>query len=60
MKEYFAMTAHWVEIHGGELSPQWVLCQRVFGAFPLQDTGWPLTSNGGASRTDQKVYRKVM
>ena len=26
----------------------------------LQDTGWPLTSSGGASRIDQKVYRKVM
>ena len=31
MKEYFTMTAHWIEIRGGELSPQGVL-----GAFPLQ------------------------
>ena len=26
----------------------------------LQNTGWPLTSSGGASRTDQKVSRKGM
>ena len=37
MKEYFTMTAHWIEIRGGELSPQWVLRQRVLGAFPVQD-----------------------
>ena len=37
MKEYFAMTAHWIEIRGGELSPQWMLHQRVLGAFPMQE-----------------------
>ena len=37
MEEYFTMTAHWIEIRGGELSPQWVLRQRVLGAFPVQD-----------------------
>ena len=31
------MTAHWIEIRGGELSAQWVLCQQVLGAFPVQD-----------------------
>ena len=36
-KEYFTMTAHWIEIHGSELSPQWVLCQRALGTFPMQD-----------------------
>ena len=25
-----------------------------------QDTEWPLTTSGGASRTDQKVSRKVL
>ena len=37
MKEYFTMTAHWIEICGCELSSQWVFCQRVLGAFPVQD-----------------------
>ena len=38
MKEYFTiMTAHWIEIRGGELSPQWVLRQWVLSAFPVQD-----------------------
>ena len=30
------------------------------GKESSQDAGWPLTSSGGASRTDQKVYPKVM
>ena len=37
MKEYFTMTSHWIEIRSGELSPQWALCQRVLGAFLVQD-----------------------
>ena len=30
------------------------------GKESQQDMGWPLTSSGGASRTDQKVSRKVL
>ena len=30
------------------------------GKESSQDTGWPLTSSGGASRIDQKVSRKAM
>ena len=28
MKEYVTMIAHWIEICGGELSPQWALRQQ--------------------------------
>ena len=31
------MMDNWIEIRGGELSPQWVLRQWVLGAFLVQD-----------------------
>ena len=36
------MTTHWIEIRGGELSPQWVLRQRVLDAFRCK--AHPLTT----------------
>ena len=45
MNELFTMTAHWIEIRGGDLSPQWVL-----SAFPEQE----------ASIDHQDVCQKIL
>ena len=37
MKEYFTMTAHWIEIREDNLGSKWVLRNRVLGAFPVQE-----------------------
>ena len=37
MKEYFTMTAHWIEIEGTPLTPSWELRHRVLGSYIVQD-----------------------
>ena len=37
MKEYFIMTAHWIEIGGSPLAPSWELRHRVLGSYAVQD-----------------------
>lgn len=29
------MTAHWIQIRGTELHPEWILRRRVLGTFPV-------------------------
>ena len=38
MKEYFTMTAHWIEIGGSPLAPSWELWHWVLGLYAVQDS----------------------
>ena len=37
MKEYFTITAHWIEIGGTPLAPSLELHHRVLGSYAVQD-----------------------
>ena len=47
MKEYFTMTAHWIEIGGSPLTPTWELRHRVLGSYAVQDS--PIDHQGACT-----------
>ena len=47
MKEYFTMTAHWIEIGGSPLAPTWELRHRVLGSYVVQDS--PIDHQGACT-----------
>ena len=47
MKEYFTMTAHWIEIGGSPLAPHWELRRQVLGAYAVEDS--PIDHQGACT-----------
>ena len=47
MKEYFTITAHWIEIGGSPLAPSWELRHRVLGSYAVQDS--PIDHQGACT-----------
>ena len=47
MKEYFTMIAHWIEIGGSPLAPNWELRHRVLGSYAVQDS--PIDHQGACT-----------